>query len=106
VTVPVPTVGVRPVQVSAPHIDMSGPRAAVTNAAHGVADAAGTVRGRLPDRNHLLYYGGLGALAAIGVMSWPIAAAIGAGVWVAGRAKSATGRKPARGGSRPAARES
>ncbi|MEV8516844.1 hypothetical protein [Dactylosporangium sp. NPDC051484] len=34
---------------------------------------------------HLLYYGGVGALAALGVLEWPVALAAAAGVWVATR---------------------
>lgn len=41
-----------------------------------------TVMEQLPDKRHLAYYAGLAGLAAFGVMSWPIAAAIGVGVWL------------------------
>jgi hypothetical protein len=47
--------------------------------------AAKTVRANLPPTERLLYYGGLGVLAAAGALEWPVAAAVGAGVWVAGR---------------------
>jgi hypothetical protein len=79
ITVPVPMLGVRRVQLPAPGAVMAGAR----NGAAGVTDA---VRDRIPNREHMLYYGGLGAMAAFGVLSWPAAAAIGAGVWVAERA--------------------
>jgi hypothetical protein len=38
----------------------------------------------------MLYYAGLGAMAALGVVPWPVAAAAGGGVWVASRARSTT----------------
>jgi hypothetical protein len=44
------------------------------------------VRSNLPPPDRLFYYGGLAALAAIGVVDWPVAAAVGAGVWIATRA--------------------
>ncbi len=47
--------------------------------------AAQAVRANLPPMERLLYYGGLGALAAAGTLEWPVAIAVGAGVWVAGR---------------------
>ena len=51
----------------------------------------GVIRPDRPNGQRLLYYGGLGALAAFGVVDWPVAAAIGAGVWVAGRRGDRTG---------------
>ena len=48
--------------------------------------AAQAVRANLPPVDRMLYYGGLGLMAAVGVLEWPVAAAVGAGVWVAGRA--------------------
>jgi hypothetical protein len=76
IAVPVPVVAVRQMHLSRPHVPQV-PQA---------------VRDRLPERNQLIYYGGLGALAAFGIVSWPIAAAIGAGVWVAGHARSSSAR--------------
>ena len=32
-----------------------------------------------------MYYGGLGVMAAVGVVEWPVAAALGAGLWLANR---------------------
>jgi hypothetical protein len=90
-TVPMLTVGVRRVHLPAPGAVMAG----ALNGAAGVSDA---VRDRImPDRQTMLYYGGLGAMAAFGVLSWPAAAAIGAGVWVAERARGA-GRPAMKGG--------
>ncbi|MEV8517370.1 hypothetical protein [Dactylosporangium sp. NPDC051484] len=45
---------------------------------------------------HLLYYGGVGALAALGVLEWPVALAAAAGVWVATRERRAMARAPIR----------
>ena len=80
-TVRVPTLGMRSVHLPAPHAVMTG-------AVHGAAGVSDAVRDRLPDGRHILYYGGLGALAAFGVLSWPAAAAIGSGVWIAEHARS------------------
>jgi uncharacterized protein (DUF2267 family) len=46
---------------------------------------------RRPDA--LLYLGGLAALAALGVLEWPVAAAAGIGLAVAGGARNAPGRR-------------
>ncbi|MGI8312849.1 hypothetical protein [Saccharopolyspora hattusasensis] len=51
--------------------------------------AAETVRGYLPSGQMIAFYGGLGALAVLSVIEWPVAAAIGVGVAVAQRAGSA-----------------
>jgi hypothetical protein len=50
---------------------------------------AQTVQANLPSTERMLYYGGLGLLAAVGALEWPVAGALGVGVWVAGR----TGRR-------------
>jgi len=44
---------------------------------------ARTVVSAIPEPKRLLYYGGVGALAALGILEWPVAAAAAAGVWVA-----------------------
>ncbi|WP_198653722.1 hypothetical protein [Actinocorallia populi] len=55
----------------------------------GLAAAAGrTVSGHVPSKERLGYYAGLGALAAVGVIEWPVAAAIGVGMAVARRTGS------------------
>ena len=38
---------------------------------------------QMPDRGHLMWYGGLAAAAVFGVVDWPVVALIGAGSWVA-----------------------
>jgi hypothetical protein len=62
--------------------------------ASAAVDAAGTlpsaVRRHLPPTDKLLYYAGLGALAVFDLVSWPVAATIGGGVWVASRARPTT----------------
>jgi predicted homoserine dehydrogenase-like protein len=75
--------------------------AAVSNAVASVQPQriAQVVRANLPSTERLMYYGGLTALAAIGVLEWPVAAAVGAGVWVAAR----TTRRAARPGDGTAA---
>ncbi|MCP2279387.1 hypothetical protein SAMN04244553_1296 [Nocardia amikacinitolerans] len=74
--VPIPTVGVRMARVPLP----PGSRTA--------ADGVSSVLHRVPDRESMLYYGGLGAAAATGLVSWPVATAIGVGVWVAEHARN------------------
>jgi hypothetical protein len=61
---------------------------------------AQAVRANLPTTERMMYYGGLAALAAIGVLEWPVAAAVGAGVWVAAR----TSRRATPSDSRPGTR--
>jgi hypothetical protein len=81
VDIPIPVIGVRQIHVPAPslpHMDLSASR---------LGNLPRAVQDKLPDRNQLIYYGGLGAMAAFGVVSWPVAAAISAGVWVAGRVR-------------------
>ncbi|MEV0338612.1 hypothetical protein AB0H49_06260 [Nocardia sp. NPDC050713] len=81
VRVPIPTVGVRMARVPLP----PGSR----TAANGVSSVTTAVLHRVPDRESMLYYGGLGAAAATGLVSWPVATAIGVGVWVAEHARNA-----------------
>ncbi|WP_223839225.1 hypothetical protein [Saccharopolyspora pogona] len=66
-----------------------------------VAGVVNTVRENLPAPLQLAFYGGLGALAALSVIEWPVAAAIGVGTVVAQRASEGTsGSAPARSGAR------
>lgn len=37
------------------------------------------------DPKKMLWWGGLGALAAVGMIEWPVAAVVGAGSWLAER---------------------
>jgi hypothetical protein len=54
--------------------------------------AAGTVRSFLPPVERILYYGGLGTAAVVGVLEWPVAVAAGAAVWVATRSRGRVNR--------------
>lgn len=65
-----------------PHVGM--PHISGRDVGHAV-DMARTF---LPPPERIMYYGGLGALAALGILEWPVAAAIGAGTMIAQRAKS------------------
>lgn len=53
-----------------------------------VGHAMDIARTFLPPPERIMYYGGLGALAALGLIEWPVAAAIGAGTMIAQRARS------------------
>jgi len=53
-----------------------------------VGHAMEVARTFLPPPERIMYYGGLGALAALGILDWPVAAAIGAGTMIAQRAKA------------------
>jgi hypothetical protein len=76
--IPVPLTGVR---IPVPRLPMPSQQDVIVGAVH----ASNMVRETTPTAGPLLYYGGLGALAAFGVVDWPVAAAIGAGVWIARR---------------------
>jgi hypothetical protein len=64
-----------------------GRRAAAKSAAAHVADAhsirltlpdgMGTIR--LPDAQHLAFYGGIAGLVALGILDWPVAIVLGVG---------------------------
>jgi hypothetical protein len=84
-----------PVPVVTPHVTVHRfevPTPRIGQAGQQVVDAGKAVASSLPPPGRLAYYTGLGALAALGVMDWPVAAAIGVGVAVARRA---TGRQRA-----------
>jgi hypothetical protein len=73
-------------------------RAHIPGLGSGVAQtrwAAQAVLSNLPPVERLLYYGGLGVLATVGILEWPVAAVVGAGVWVAGRTRAAHRRQAA-----------
>jgi hypothetical protein len=77
----------------------------------GPASAGGGIRLPLPanlpgglDAKRLLWFGGLGALAVIGILDWPVAVVVGAGTVVAGQlardsAKQAAGAARVRAGA-------
>lgn len=56
--------------------DASGPKLPSPLRAMYVAMPAGT-------RGRVLWWGGLAAVAAFGIVDWPVAALVGAGSWVA-----------------------
>ncbi|QUH03957.1 hypothetical protein HUO13_26870 [Saccharopolyspora erythraea] len=70
-----------------------------------LANAANTVRSYLPSGKAMVFYGGLGALAAFDVLAWPVAAAIGVGTALA-QQSAAESRSGSSGGQRSAARSS
>ncbi|MBC6460939.1 hypothetical protein [Actinomadura sp. HBU206391] len=86
------------VQVRAPHVPRVHPRA--------VGHAVSSAQSSLPSAERMAYYAGLGALAAFGVIEWPVAAAIGAGTILAKRALKKDPRASSNGGSRRGAARS
>ena len=68
-----------------------------------VGAAANVAQSFLPPPERLVYYAGLGALAAFEVVEWPVAVAIAAGTAIAGRSRGRTGSgMPQAGQARPA----
>jgi hypothetical protein len=61
-----------------------------------LVQAAGAATSLLPPRDRLLYYGGLGTAAVLGVIEWPVAIAIGAGIAIAQRAHQGDGGRTRR----------
>jgi hypothetical protein len=53
-----------------------------------MGQAKQSVTGQLRPSRGLLFYGGLAAVAAFGVIDWPVAAAIGIGTVIARRGRS------------------
>lgn len=84
-TVPVPVITPR-LTVHRVHMPMSG---------RGVANAGKAVTSSVPAPEGLVYYAGLGALTAFGVVEWPVALAIGVGVGIARRRGRSGERRPA-----------
>ncbi|MGI5158275.1 hypothetical protein [Microbispora sp. CA-102843] len=81
-----------------PHVDM--PHISGRDVGHAM-DVARTF---LPPPERIMYYGGLGALAVLGILEWPVAAAIGAGTLIAQRARSREQRWSPLGGPQREAR--
>jgi hypothetical protein len=67
------------VRIPVVHVEMPGMGSVVAQTRW----IAQTAVSAMPQPRRLLYYGGLGALAALGLVEWPVAAAVAAGVWVA-----------------------
>jgi hypothetical protein len=51
-----------------------------------IGSAASSVRSMVPSPTSMLFYGGLALTAALGVIEWPVAVAVGAGTALASRA--------------------
>ncbi|MFG2078039.1 hypothetical protein [Nonomuraea maritima] len=90
---PMLSIEVRKPDVSLPHVSMPHipkpnipmPHVSKQELGHYV-DVARTV---LPPPERIAYYGALGAMAALGAIDWPVAAAIGAGMMIAQRRRQA-----------------
>ncbi|MCO5991837.1 hypothetical protein NE234_00550 [Actinoallomurus sp. WRP9H-5] len=74
-----------PVPVVTPHVRMLRIPLPTRGLAM-VGDMGRVAAAYLPPRDRLMFYGGLAAAAAIGVLDWPVAAAVGVGTMVARRA--------------------
>jgi hypothetical protein len=60
--------------------------------AGGTADqGAAASSGASPELPRWLFYGGVAALGAAGLVDWPVAAAIAAGAWLTGRVRGTPG---------------
>ncbi|QUH02770.1 hypothetical protein HUO13_19910 [Saccharopolyspora erythraea] len=55
-----------------------------------VSSAASTVRSKLPSPGQAAFYGALGLGAALSVIEWPVALAVGAGTALVQRGRSAS----------------
>ena len=69
-----------------------------------LAGAVNTARSYLPSGKTMVFYGGLGAMAAFDLIAWPVALAIGAGTALAQQA--AAGRESGSSGGRRSASQS
>ncbi|WP_425570075.1 hypothetical protein, partial [Planotetraspora phitsanulokensis] len=78
---PFMSIQVRQPEMRMPHMDM--PHISKRE----VGQAVDIARTFLPPPERIVYYGGLGALAVLGLIEWPVAAAIGAGTIIAQRTK-------------------
>ncbi|GAA3114069.1 hypothetical protein GCM10010466_01480 [Planomonospora alba] len=94
----------RPLTLTLPMITLQFRPPQVTG--REIGQVLGIARSFLPPRERLAYYGGLGALAAFGLLEWPVAAAIGVGTVIAQRSRGGGGeesRARADGGGRASA---
>ncbi|MBB6344856.1 hypothetical protein ACWGH8_41285 [Nonomuraea muscovyensis] len=101
---PMVTIRIRPPELRLPRVPLPDmPRLPVPRLSHvtmphvnrqEVGHAVDVARSLLPPPERVAYYGALGALAVVGVIEWPVAAAIGAGTVIAQRARS---KEPASG---------
>jgi hypothetical protein len=65
--------------------DMHLPQVQMPDVRGNVTGAVNAVWENLPPREQIAYFGGLGLLAALAVIEWPVAAAIGVGTVIAQR---------------------
>jgi hypothetical protein len=63
--------------VSVPHVSVPSRRA--------IGDTVGAARDRLPSPGRVAFYGGLAAMAALQLIEWPVAVAVGVGMALASR---------------------
>jgi hypothetical protein len=80
VDLPFVTAQFRAPQIHLPRVSIPSPPIG----RHEVAAAAQVARSYLPPPRQVAYYGGLTLMAALGVLEWPVAAAIGVGTAVMG----------------------
>ena len=73
------------VPVVTPHVRMYKVHVPVPGKAY-MSDAGHIVAGYMPPPDRMAFYGGLGLAAVVGLLDWPVAAAIGVGTMVARRA--------------------
>lgn len=85
-TVPVPVVTPQ-VKVYRLHVPVPG--------MSYVGEAGRALAAYIPPPDRLAFYGGLGLAAALGVLDWPVAAAVGIGTMFARRAARQSGRESA-----------
>jgi hypothetical protein len=86
--------------VDVPDARHDGDTKAAGRASRRAGKASAELRIPLPDvgrrdPGRLLWYGGLGALAAIGVLEWPVAAVVGAATAIATRSRNDQGQPSA-----------
>lgn len=74
-----------PVPVLTPHLKVLHPSVPGPSS---IGHAGRSMARRIPPPGRLAFYGGLGAAATFGVIDWPVAVAIGAGLAIAGRART------------------
>ncbi|MBA9004448.1 hypothetical protein [Thermomonospora cellulosilytica] len=74
-----------PIPVVTPHVKVL--RVPTPPGVGAVAGAGRSAASHLPPPDRLAFYGGLGAMAAFNVISWPVAAAIGVGTAIARRGR-------------------
>lgn len=83
-------------QFHAPEVHVPG-REEISSAANSAVTQAGSavsaVREQMPERDQALFYGALGGAAALSVIEWPVALAIGVGTALVSRSKSQSGAR-------------